>query len=349
MRLILDNIEDGVALIDTAGKIVIFNPAAGRIIGRAPREVLGKNWSEILRFVDSHGLALTKEMQPISRALVEQKSIREKDAYLHTLQEARIPVHVIVTPLAEAEQHGQSLVLVIREMSLEKEAEAAKTDFVSTASHEMRTPLAALEGYITLILEQSADDTTKEYAKKAHQNIMHLGKLFQNLLTTTQSEDGQLSHTPQVFLLNELCQQIVSTAQAQAANKQIRLSFDQADHNNQQAYNLEADPVRIHELLSNVLDNALKYTDPGGEVKLSLRRLEDFVQIKIADTGYGVSPKDLPHLFQKFYRVDNNQPGTGLGLFICKKIVELYGGDIWLESEVGHGSIFCINLPLHLS
>ena len=136
----------------------------------------------------------------------------------------------------------------------------------------------------------------------------------------------------------------------QAADKEI--SLRQAVEQDPEtgaaaAFRLNADPQRIQELLNNILDNAVKYTDPGGRIDVGVKAVDGFAQIKIEDSGCGVSPKDLPHLFQKFYRVDNSQPGTGLGLFICKKIAELYGGDIWAESEAGRGSVFYVNLPRH--
>ena len=352
-KIILASIEDGIVLIGNNGRIKIFNSAAGQITGLAPKKALNRPWPESLKFVDHHGMALAADDNPLEQVFKQGSSRHFHESYILASGQRKVPLHLVITPWKDTT--GQSgIICVMRDMSLEKEQEEAKLDFVSTASHEMRTPLAALEGYLSLILERNLDEQTLEYAQKAHQSVMHLGQLFKNLLTTSQSEDGRLSHQPRIFILNDLLKQVIADNRRQAAIKEIELRFvgvtarvcpaDGTDAN-EPRYRLNADPQRIQELFNNVLDNAVKYTDVGGRIDISLKKVERFIQIKIADSGYGISPHDLPHLFQKFYRVSNKQPGLGLGLFICKQIVDLYGGDIWLESEVGHGSIFYINLP----
>ncbi len=350
-EVVLNGIEDGVVLCDEQGLIKIFNPGASRITNLTSAEAIGKPWSQILNFVNRHGLTLKPADNPLQQVLRQQASLRLQEIYILTPQERRLPLHLIITPLKNGSGAITAIVCVMRDMSFEKEQEEAKVDFVSTASHEMRTPLAALEGYLSLLLEQSLDEQSLKYAHKAHQSVMHLGQLFKNLLTTSQSEDGQLSHQPQIFILNDLLKQVIADNRREAAIKEIELRFlgviasRTSATGEQIKYSLNADPQRIGELINNVLDNAVKYTDVGGQINISLKEVDHFVQIKVEDSGFGVSPRDLPHLFQKFYRVNNTQPGIGLGLFICKKIVDLYQGDIWLESEVGRGSTFYINLP----
>ena len=341
-EIILNSVEDGVILVDDAGSIVVFNPAAGRITGVPTEQALGRPWHDVLKFVDRHGLQQARAEDPVRLALQADRRQRRQEAYILAPGQHRVPLHLIVTPLADSRHRGA--VCVMRDMSLEKGREESRVDFVSTASHEMRTPLAALEGYLSLLLEQSLEPKALQYAQKAHHNVVQLGQLFKNLLAASQSEDGQLSHQPQVFDLSELLEQVIAENRAQASIKDIELAWQPAKT---PSCHLNADPQRIKELFNNVLDNAVKYTDPGGQVRISLKRTSGFAQAKIEDSGLGVSPRDIPHLFQKFYRVSSSQPGIGLGLFICKKIVDLYGGDIWLESEAGRGSIFYVNLPEH--
>ena len=349
--IILQNIEDGIALIDAAQTVVTFNPGAAQMIGATAEQAIGKPWSAILQFTDRHGISVRDSDNPISQALATQQSIRDDDAYIMVAGQRRLPLHLIVTPLINPKREIAATIIVMRDMSLEKEQEAAKTDFVSTASHEMRTPLAALEGYLELILsDKHLGQETMQHARKAHYSVMHLGQLFKNLLTTSQSEDGRLNHQPEVFVFNDLLKQVVTENHRQAEMKGINLQLaigQPAGNGVEPLFHLNADPQKIQELLNNILGNAIKYTDSAGRINISAQAVDGFVQIKVEDSGYGVSPADLPHIFQKFYRVDNNQPGTGLGLFICKKIVELYAGDIWAESEVGRGSIFYVNLPRH--
>ena len=336
---ILKNIEDGILLINNNQKIIVCNPAASQITGFSPQEILNQDWFTILQLVNQHGFQIKSSQHPIQQALQEKKVIREQNSYILSKKRQRIPLHIIISPLMHRNKI-KALICVMRDMCLEKQQEAAKTDFVSTASHEMRTPLATLEGYLTLASQQKDLKENQKYLNKAHQTVMHLGKLFKDLLTTSQSEDGQLSHQPKSFNLSHLLKQVSNHHQKQAKAKMIDLRTHLLDN-----ALIKADPQRIEELFSNLLDNALKYTSDKGFIQISLSAVEIYWQVQIKDNGLGISQRDQAHLFQKFYRVNNQYPGTGLGLFICKKIVELYQGDIWLESQLDQGSIFYVNLP----
>ena len=337
--IILKNIEDGVCLIEADGRIVTFNNGAARITASSPKQALKKQWETIIRLIDKHGNALPDKQNPVLLSFSKQRTHRKHDVWILDRNQRKIALHLIVTPLMQ-DTKVKALILVMRDMSLEKQQEAAKTDFVSTASHEMRTPLATLEGYISLLLQQDLSAEGRKYATKAHQSVMHLGQLFKDLLTTTQSEDGLLSHHPQPFDLAKLLGRLVAEHQAQASKKNILLQVATPNTDTQ----FLGDPARISELITNVLSNALKYTQNDGEIKASLQETKRHWRIEIKDNGLGIAESDIKHVFQKFYRVDNNQDGTGLGLFICKQIAQLYQGDIWLESQLGKGSTFFINL-----
>lgn len=338
-HIILQNIEDGVFLVAPDQRLALYNPAAGRITGFAPGQALGRPWSEILHFTDRHGQQAGGADDPVKTALDKKQTVRQDDAYILSAEQKKIPLHIIVSPLI-SRGTVQAVIGVMRDMSLEKQQEAAKTDFVSTASHEMRTPLAALEGYLSLSLAENDPTEIRPYIDKAHQTVVHLGKLFKDLLTTSQSEDGRLSHRPEIVDLSRILQDICNAHRQQAQSKSIDLKFEA-----EPAAPVKADPQRLEELFGNLLDNALKYTETGGAVGLSLRLRDPYWQVRIEDDGLGIAERDLPHLFQKFYRVNDDLPGTGLGLFICKKIAELYKGEIWLESQPGKGSVFYVNLP----
>ncbi|MCY4089136.1 MAG: PAS domain-containing sensor histidine kinase [Candidatus Saccharibacteria bacterium] len=346
--LILDNIEDGIFVIDHNQQLVFINQGGLNIIEASTNELkLNRPWTETLKFVNQHNLAVQDLDNPLKQIWIHQQSIRQ-DAYLLTFKDHNTPIHLIISPIFDNQQQLIAVVGVIREMSLEKQQEQAKTDFVSTASHEMRTPLATLEGYLSLLSKQDLNNQAKIYVSKAHQTVLHLGKLFKDLLTTSQSEDGQLSHKPQIIDLLDLMTTSFNNHQASANEKSITLRFEKPSAF-KQGWFIYADPKRIAEVVDNLLENALKYTSADGFITLNLEEVDDFFQLQIKDTGLGISQKDLPHIFQKFYRIDDSQPGTGLGLFICKKIVELYKGAIWLESNLDQGTTFYVNLPKHES
>jgi signal transduction histidine kinase len=260
-------------------------------------------------------------------------------------------------------------IAVFRDVSAEKNEEERRGEFISTASHEMRTPVAAIEGYLALALNDKVskiDPKAREFLDKAHASTQHLGKLFQDLLTSAKAEDGRLTSHPGAIEMGEFVKQLADDLRFGAEKKGLAVEFiintnieadseviDTVNPSGSQKtiqpfYYTYADPDRVREVITNVFDNAVKYTAEGG-IKLGITGNEQLVQIRISDTGPGISKEDLPHLFQKFYRVDNSATrsigGTGLGLFICKKIIELYKGSIWAESELGKGTTFFINLP----
>jgi signal transduction histidine kinase len=267
-----------------------------------------------------------------------------------------------VSPIVDNAQ-VTGMVGVFRDVSEERMEESQRADFISTASHEMRTPVAAIEGYLSLALNEKVatiDDRAKEYLEKAHVATKHLGQLFQDLLTSAKAEDGRMTNHPEVVELGAFMQQLTSDLQFAAQKKNLALEFIIGNSNVIDAttstkgkvvrplYYAIADPDRLREVITNLFDNACKYTDQG-KVTLGLTGNDAVAQMYIRDTGHGIPAEDIPHLFQKFYRVDNSATrtigGTGLGLFICRKIVELYHGRIWVESTLNKGSTFYINLP----
>ena len=339
-KMILDNVEDGIFLIDASGQLIAFNAGACRLTGYELTEVLNQPWGSSLKFVDQHGEPVAPGRNPVTKILQTEQVSRQQDICLLAKDGGRVPIHIIVSRTPDGEVVG-----VIRDMSLEKKEELAQTDFVSTASHEMRTPLAALEGYLSLMQEQALAEPMSEYVEKAHQSVVRLGQLFKDLLTVTQGDDNQLIHQDEIFNLEDLLQQLVKEKQAEAKKKQIKLQLDLTTADEDELIIVNADPVRIKELFENIVNNALKYTQPGGSIAISIEITEDIYHFRISDTGLGIAKKDLPHIFQKFYRVTSDQPGTGLGLFICRQIVDLYHGDLWADSELGKGSVFHVTLP----
>jgi signal transduction histidine kinase len=253
-------------------------------------------------------------------------------------------------------------IAVLRNVSQERAEEKQRADFISTASHEMRTPVAAIEGYLALTLNDKVatiDTRARDYLEKAHTSTQHLGKLFQDLLTSAKAEDGRLTSHPTAIELGDFLEQLAGDLRLVAERKGLFVDFMNGTGSTINAtqggekvvrplYYVYVDPDRLREVITNLFDNAVKYT-PEGKVTLGLTGNDQVVQCYVRDTGPGIPAEDLPHLFQKFYRVDNSATrtigGTGLGLFICRKIIELYNGRIWAESEVGKGSSFYINLP----
>ncbi len=376
-EIILKSIEDGVVYVDEQGTIQLFNPGANTITGWTQEDAVGLDWKSVFVFLDKKGEAMAETETPFAKALRTKQSVRDNGANISSKSNQPIATNFSVQPIVDdAGKDGQDgqvkgMVAIFRDVSEERQEESQRAEFISTASHEMRTPVAAIEGYLSLALNEKVatiDRRAKDYLDKAHAATKHLGELFQDLLTSAKAEDGRITNHPEVVEIGEFMEQLTSDLHFAAQKKNLALEFmigDNSVMNNsvidasapvslaptkviRPLYYVLVDPDRLREVITNLFDNACKYTDQG-KIGLGLTGNDDVVQVYVRDTGHGIPPEDIGHLFQKFYRVDNSATrtigGTGLGLFICRKIIELYKGRIWVESTLGQGSTFYINLP----
>lgn len=360
-NIILSAIETGVIVIDANQTIQLLNAAAAKMTGWDADEATGVDYKLVFRLVDEKNQPYDQTKDPFAQALAQGQSIRDNTAVLVPRAGEVLPINIIVSPLIdEGSKHVMGVVGVFSDVAEQRREERQRAEFISTASHEMRTPVAAIEGYLALAMNDkvaSIDLKARDYLEKAHSSTQHLGKLFQDLLTSAKAEDGRLSNHPGVVELNTFTQQLSDDLRFSAEKKGLQVEYiagisSHADATGgkvvQPFYYVYVDPDRLREVVTNLFDNAVKYSETG-KISLGVTGNDQVVQFFIRDTGPGIPAADVPHLFQKFYRVDNSATrtigGTGLGLFICRKIVELYNGRIWVESTVGQGTTFYINLP----
>lgn len=362
VTLLTDSLTDGVLIIDKDENIKSINPVALGLLGLDQKDVLDLNYRSILKLLTLEHEKIKSEDELVAKALKNHESTKQElILVVKDNQElfVDITVSVIVSPQT---QDLFGAVIILRDFTKKKHEETARSEFISTASHEMRTPVAAIEGYLGLALNDkvsSIDERARGYLEKAHASTEHLGRLFQDLLLSAKAEDGRLMSHPRVVEMGQYIEQLADSLRFTAEKKGLLMDFtigastaEQSESANSRMvkplYYTHVDPDRMREVITNLFDNAVKYTD-SGKVTIGLTGNNDVVQLFIKDTGAGIPAADIKHLFQKFYRVDNSATrtvgGTGLGLFICRKIIELYKGRIWAESSVGRGSTFFINLP----
>lgn len=370
-EILIQSISDGMIATDTAGKIMLMNKAASDLTEWAIDEALTLDSRVVVKLLADEKTieTVTDSEHPFTKVLEKRQAINQS-MVLISRNNKHIYVSLVVSPVINPKTSELAgIVAVFRDVSKERGQEQRSADFISTASHEMRTPVAAIEGYLALALNNKVaqiDARAREYLEKAHASTQHLGQLFQDLLTSAKAEDGRLTSHPIVTEMGGFLSQLSEDMRFSAEKKGLVVEFitglssapkpGDATVSSGAAvgrtitplfYTL-VDPDRIREVISNLFDNAVKYTD-SGKITIGITGNDEVVQIHIADTGNGIPAEDVPHLFQKFYRVDNSATrsvgGTGLGLFICKAIVQLYNGAIWAESKLGEGSIFYINLP----
>ena len=352
-EVVINAIGDGVIAIDNNGIIQLINPAAQIAIGWSKQDALTLNYKSVIHLVNMQGDAIEGANDPISQAINTNTEVRTSNLTLMTKSGKKVMISLVASPVSAT---ASGVIVVFRDITKEKAEEREQAEFISTASHEMRTPVASIEGYMGLALNpQTAqiDDRARDFILKAHAAAEHLGRLFQDLLDVSKADDGRISNNPTIVDVVSFVQDILQGLTPKATEKGLKINYiPDTSHGNERtitpAYLVNLDRDHIREVVDNLVENAIKYT-PKGTVTVNVTGDDDHVTISIQDSGIGIPAEDMPHLFQKFYRVaskDTNEiGGTGLGLYLSRRLVEIMGGRIWAESVLKSGSTFYVQLP----
>ena len=354
--LVLKSIREGVIIVGADYNIKLANPMASVMLGRSTDELVGLNFDSGINLLDKSGNRLTEGFNPILNSIKTGEVSERRDLNLLTAGSNKTtPISLIVAPTGQA---GSSVVVTFRDIAKELEEERERADFISTASHEMRTPVASIEGYLGLAMNPATatvDERAMQYLNKAHESSQHLGRLFQDLLDTTKLDDGKIRTRMEPVEIVSLVKQYSDAQVPNIKAKGLNYQFGSNEAEKQigglninQVIYASIDRDFLQEVLNNLIENAIKYT-PAGWITVNVKADDYNVQIIVEDTGIGIPRDETEHIFQKFYRVDNSDTreigGTGLGLALVKQRVELMGGKIWVESEQGKGSRFIVMVP----
>ena len=352
--VVINAIDDGVLAISKDGNIELINPSAQQIIGWDQGDALGLNWKSVLKLVTSDGKDVEDLENPIVQSLSKNQPTHNDKLFLLTSSEKRILVSIVSSPVGT---DGEGIIVVFRDITKEKAEEREQAEFISTASHEMRTPVASIEGYLGLALNPATahiDEKARDFITKAHESAQHLGRLFQDLLDISKVEDGRMKNNPKIINVNEFLKDIFDGLATKASEKQLNYIFmpDIIDEGKEKSlqpiFYANIDPDHFREVVSNLIENAIKYT-PSGEVVVNVTGDDKQISISVKDSGIGIPAEDIPHLFQKFYRVDNSDTreigGTGLGLYLSRRLAEAMSGNLRVESKYKEGSTFYLEIP----
>ena len=352
--VVINAIDDGVLAISKDGNIELINPSAQQIIGWDQGDALGLNWKSVLKLVTSDGKDVEDLENPIAQSLSKNQPTHNDKLFLLTSSEKRILVSIVSSPVGT---DGEGIIVVFRDITKEKAEEREQAEFISTASHEMRTPVASIEGYLGLALNPATahiDEKARDFITKAHESAQHLGRLFQDLLDISKVEDGRMKNNPKVINVNEFLKDIFDGLATKADEKQLNYIFmpDIIDEGKEKSlqpiFYANIDPDHFREVVSNLIENAIKYT-PSGEVVVNITGDDKQISVSVKDSGIGIPAEDIPHLFQKFYRVDNSDTreigGTGLGLYLSRRLAEAMSGNLRVESKYKEGSTFYLEIP----
>lgn len=356
-NLVLNSIEEGVIIVHPSGVVLLSNPAAMRMLGvNDTSAILNVQIRSLLRLENGEGMKLEDSVNPVLLAINSGEKYSTRDFVLVNLIEQRKPVAISVVSTNSGQNER---IITLRDISRELEEEGEQTEFISTASHEMRTPVASIEGYLGLALNPKTatiDERARKYLEEAHTSSKHLGRLFKDLLDVTKLDDKKIRVQLSPVEMTSTVRSIANGQVPQMSEKGIHYTFGSNGTStsgngrflNQEVY-ASVDIDFLREAVNNLVENAIKYTAEGGGIWVNVRGDDDRVLINVTDTGIGISPDDLKHVFQKFYRADNSQTrtvgGTGLGLYLVKQRVEAMGGKVWAESSFGEGSTFYLSFP----
>ena len=352
--VVINAIDDGVLAISKDGNIELINPSAQQIIGWDQGDALGLNWKSVLKLVTSDGKDVEDLENPIVQSLSKNQPTHNDKLFLLTSSEKRILVSIVSSPVGT---DGEGIIVVFRDITKEKAEEREQAEFISTASHEMRTPVASIEGYLGLALNPATahiDEKARDFITKAHESAQHLGRLFQDLLDISKVEDGRMKNNPKIINVNEFLKDIFDGLTTKADEKQLNYIFmpdivgESKEKSLQPIFYANIDPDHFREVVSNLIENAIKYT-PSGEVVVNVTGDDKQISVSVKDSGIGIPAEDIPHLFQKFYRVDNSDTreigGTGLGLYLSRRLAEAMSGNLRVESKYKEGSTFYLEIP----
>jgi two-component system, OmpR family, phosphate regulon sensor histidine kinase PhoR len=331
LSTILRQMTDGILIVDAKGQIELINPAAERIFNLKEENIRGRSLISILRHHEIDELwRHSYKNEKVDIASIE---LRIKDHYLQ----------VICIPIGKS--YPGSTLLLFQDLTNLRRLEVIRRDFVSNISHELRTPLASVKALTETLQEGALEDATaaRHFLSKIESEVDSISQLVQELLELARIESGKVPLILRGVSPKDLIQPIVDRMQIQAKRSEIELGWECPEHLSQ----VLADPPRIEQVLSNLLNNALKFTPSGGIVMVSCIEKLNYIQFSVKDTGRGIPADDLYRIFERFYKTDRSRSGggTGLGLAIARHLVEAHNGRIWVESQEGKGSTFHFTLP----
>ena len=326
---------EGVMVVDLNGSILLMNEALRNFL-RIEEASLGRKPIEVIRNLQIQEI--------VDNTLRSDSGLISQEISTLLPEEKVLLVHA--TPIIK-EGNIEGAVLVFHDVTNLRKLEKIRQDFIANVSHELRTPISSIKGYTETLLEGALKDkeNAKDFLKIILSDSNRLATLIDDLLNLSKIESGKLIMETKAYKLLPIAEKVVSSLKGQIENKSITIKMNIPED----ISDMLADETRIKQVLLNLIDNAIKYNHPNGKISIAAHEVNDFVKVDITDTGIGIPNKDLPRLFERFYRVDKARSrelgGTGLGLSIVKHIIQAHGGQVLVQSTEGQGSTFSFTIP----
>jgi PAS domain S-box-containing protein len=343
---VLRSVGEGVATLDASGRPLLVNPTLEALGGRSAGELVSRDWSEAFPLYDQRGDPVSWEDSIPALAIREHRVVTTSGYELHLARSDgnRVPIAITAAPLLIADEMIGAVV-VLRDVSHEREVDQLKTSLVSTVSHELRTPLTMIQGFSELLLTRDdlGPERSRDALEQVHASAQRLGRLIDDLLSVSRIESGKLTVELGPVDLAAVIGEVVASFEAQTGRRFV----------------VELDPGlapalgdrdKIVQVITNLASNAVKYSPESSSVEIVARSADNHAEISVVDHGIGMTEEERSHLFEKFTRGDRPEVrkagGTGLGLYISKSLVELQHGQLWVHGAPGGGTVFSLSLPL---
>ena len=344
----IDSTADGVAVTDRQGRILFMNPAASRMLKFDPPKVIGKDYTLVARAADKNGQFIPPGKRPLKTVLATGQSFTNSTANYYIRSDDRKFPAAITTSAIILNDQIIGAIVTFRDITHEKEVDRVKTEFLSLASHQLRTPLSAIRWFLEMLLAGDAGPINKEqteFLKNIDQSTNRMILLVNDLLNITRIESGRIIIEPRPTHLGKLIQEVLSELKPKIEAKKQKIIV--SIHPDLSKVNI--DPNLIRAVYLNLINNANKYSPQGGEITVIVSRRGKEIISQVTDTGYGIPLADQKRIFEKFFRAGNivkkETDGTGLGLYLVKSIVESSSGRIWFKSQQNVGTTFWFTLP----
>lgn len=343
---LFNSIGDGAIATDEFGKITRINPMALHLLGYTEAAMIGAWFPKKIMAVTEEGEPISLIDRPITRAFLTGKTIIEKTHYRRRNGQI-FPVSITVSPIMLAGK-PVGAIEVFRDITLEYEIDRMKSDFISLASHQLRTPLSAIKTYSHMLIDGYMGEVSSAQKKSLRTIVSatnRMNELISTLLNITRIESGNVTITPKAVSPQQVIEEVCKEHSLAASDKEITVNQKLSAT----LPTIQTDMLLFKEILSNLISNAIKYTPDGGEVTISARARRNDMLFTVQDTGMGIPKFAQDQIFTKFFRASNvvkqETSGTGLGLYLVRGLVEALGGRIWFESVEKKGSTFYVTLP----
>jgi two-component system, OmpR family, phosphate regulon sensor histidine kinase PhoR len=332
---ILGSMVEGVAVVNGSERLVFANPGFAEILGLDVPPTSGSALVEVVR--------QTELLEAVRKVLAGEPRV-QSEIVTGTLRQHYFAITVAAVRAGDT----SGAVVVLHDITELRKLERVRRDFVANVSHEFRTPLTAIQGFAETLLAGAIDDSQNRtrFLEIILEHSRRLARLTEDLLVLSKMDAERLELEIRRLGVSQLIESCFETAQRRGAEKDLRISVSLPPN----LPDIAGDRRRLAEVLQNLLDNAIQYTLPGGQIIVSAESAEKEIILTVSDTGIGIPKADQPRIFERFYRVDvarsREAGGTGLGLAIAKHLVEVHGGRLWVDSEIGQGSQFHFSVPL---